>query len=304
MSDCCPSSQMLDKRQNKRRHSITYKNIQSLDDHICNVAINCNIIENRAVKDDNKDTELYTTIQRNSADNSLHDININISNLDNDDAANKCIITQAVEPVDISNVNWQHEVNLGVDLITSNNNIKTNEILNCEEPIKSEVAHNPEIINNNEPEPANNLDVQISDSDDFPVPEGWELLIDADEDPELAAKIDAELHSNIMSDPEERVIATPYIPPIVAGLEYTLVLDLDETLIHYKDEEEFYLVRPGVNMFLQELSACYNWIFNIGIQINGWLDNERRKHPSQDHCTVICGQQTYFSLEHIKVRVV
>lgn len=96
---------MLDKLQNKRRHSITHKNIQSLDDHICNVAINGNIIDNRAVKDDNKDTELHTTIQRNSADNSLHDTNINISNLDNDDAANKCIITQAVVPVDISNVN-------------------------------------------------------------------------------------------------------------------------------------------------------------------------------------------------------
>lgn len=90
------------------------------------------------------------------------------------------------------------------------------------------------------------------------MPEGCELLIDDDEDPELAARIDAELQSNFVSDPEERVVATPYIPPIAAGLEYTLVLDLDETLIHYKDDEEYYLVRPGVNRFLQELSACYD----------------------------------------------
>ena len=105
MSDCCLSSQMLNKRQNKRRHSITHKNIQSLDDNICSVAINANMIDNRAVKDGNKDTQLHTTTQRNSADNSLHDTNINISNLDNDDTVNKCIITQAVEPVDICNVN-------------------------------------------------------------------------------------------------------------------------------------------------------------------------------------------------------
>ena len=97
------------------------------------------------------------------------------------------------------------------------------------------------------PKSSNTPACNIDDSESFPVPEGWELLIDDDEDPEIAARIDAELQSNFWADPEERVLTTPFIPPIPSGLEYTLVLDLDETLIHYKDEEEYYLVRPGVN---------------------------------------------------------
>ena len=42
---------------------------------------------------------------------------------------------------------------------------------------------------------------------------------------------------------------------------YTLVLDLDETLIHFEageadtaEEEGFYMIRPGCNKFLKELS--------------------------------------------------
>lgn len=41
----------------------------------------------------------------------------------------------------------------------------------------------------------------------------------------------------------------PYLPPLPSNKQYTLVLDLDETLIHYDvDEiknEGFYLIRPG-----------------------------------------------------------
>ena len=40
---------------------------------------------------------------------------------------------------------------------------------------------------------------------------------------------------------------------------YTLVLDLDETLIHYDEDDEagaFY-IRPGALSFLQELSFFY-----------------------------------------------
>ena len=42
---------------------------------------------------------------------------------------------------------------------------------------------------------------------------------------------------------------------------YTLVLDLDETLIHFQqaceekpEDEGFYMIRPGCNKFLKELS--------------------------------------------------
>ena len=46
------------------------------------------------------------------------------------------------------------------------------------------------------------------------------------------------------------------MPPIKQGYEYTLVLDLDETLIHYNDEG-FYLIRPGVPLFLSEMAKHY-----------------------------------------------
>jgi TFIIF-interacting CTD phosphatase-like protein len=46
----------------------------------------------------------------------------------------------------------------------------------------------------------------------------------------------------------------PYLPPLTEkDPKYCLVVDLDETLIHYNEAENFYLVRPGVNQFLKEL---------------------------------------------------
>ena len=55
-------------------------------------------------------------------------------------------------------------------------------------------------------------------------------------------------------------VLPPYLPPkLSTAKDYTLVLDLDETLIHFEEEQEyspeidgevFYLVRPGVSRFL------------------------------------------------------
>ena len=49
----------------------------------------------------------------------------------------------------------------------------------------------------------------------------------------------------------------PLLPPIKDGFKYTLVLDLDETLIHFElgDEEDeddggYYLIRPNAHKFL------------------------------------------------------
>ena len=70
------------------------------------------------------------------------------------------------------------------------------------------------------------------------------------------------------------LVTIPYLPPLSEGQKlpkkalepYTLVLDLDETLIHFEvdedvnpEEEEpgYYLIRPGAVRFLNELSEYY-----------------------------------------------
>lgn len=62
----------------------------------------------------------------------------------------------------------------------------------------------------------------------------------------------------------------PFLPPIKDGLKYTLVLDLDETLVHcapimrpegfkISSTEEDMIVynRPGLNDFLQEMGKYF-----------------------------------------------
>mmetsp|Transcript_42659 Transcript_42659/g.40963 ORF Transcript_42659/g.40963 Transcript_42659/m.40963 type:complete len:254 (+) Transcript_42659:121-882(+) len=59
----------------------------------------------------------------------------------------------------------------------------------------------------------------------------------------------------------------PYLPPLQNRL-YTLVLDLDETLIHFECDEDdddnedsgYYLIRPGAIKFLNELSKYYELV--------------------------------------------
>lgn len=62
----------------------------------------------------------------------------------------------------------------------------------------------------------------------------------------------------------------PFLPPIKEGYKYTLVLDLDETLVHCApfgkldgqkessgEEDMIVYSRPGLHEFLQEMSKYY-----------------------------------------------
>lgn len=83
---------------------------------------------------------------------------------------------------------------------------------------------------------------------------GLELIIDPDENPDDAMQIEQELMNPLPPMPPK-----PFLPAFLGAESgrYTLVLDLDETLIHFNDEGEFFAVRPGCQDFLRTLSIFY-----------------------------------------------
>jgi len=77
--------------------------------------------------------------------------------------------------------------------------------------------------------------------------------------------------------------AAPLLPPLImSGKVGTLVLDLDETLVHYVDNFNtgMILVRPGCHEFLMRLSQVFEIvIFTAGIKeyadwVIGLIDRE------------------------------
>ena len=77
---------------------------------------------------------------------------------------------------------------------------------------------------------------------------------------------------------------SPYLPVSKDPNAYTLVLDLDETLVHYyeKGGEGSFRIRPGCDIFLQEMSEIYEVvIFTAAMQdYANWvldqIDKEKR----------------------------
>jgi hypothetical protein len=55
------------------------------------------------------------------------------------------------------------------------------------------------------------------------------------------------------------VVEAPYLPAPKDPSGYTLVLDLDETLVHYYEMngEGAFRIRPGCDKFLTEMAAMY-----------------------------------------------
>lgn len=74
------------------------------------------------------------------------------------------------------------------------------------------------------------------------------------------------------------LVKTPFLPAINKKHKYSLVLDLDETLIHYinngesgdsvnENSESYFLIRPFCNEFLREMAQFYEIvIFTAGVQ--------------------------------------
>lgn len=64
--------------------------------------------------------------------------------------------------------------------------------------------------------------------------------------------LDKELKWEVLRMPTQ-----PFLPPSLPIHRHHLILDLDETLIHFNPNREVFLVRPHAPEFLETLSRYY-----------------------------------------------
>lgn len=88
--------------------------------------------------------------------------------------------------------------------------------------------------------------------------------------------------NNLSVEPKKEA----YLPQIAGDKKYTLVLDLDETLVHFVAKEKKFKLRPGCIQFLKDMSQLFEVvIFTAAAQdyANFILDYLEKDQKFIDH---------------------
>ena len=104
--------------------------------------------------------------------------------------------------------------------------------------------------------------------------------------------------SKLDKNKERKIFKYPILSPIKENFKYTLILDLDETLIYLQNKEstETLILRPNIHEFLHEMKSIYELIIFSENSINyvgPILDIIQQKEKYFDH--VLC--QEYITLD-------
>ena len=69
--------------------------------------------------------------------------------------------------------------------------------------------------------------------------------------------------NNSVEQPENSLDSVGYLPPILPKFDYSLVIDLDETLVHFIETRScnnFFIIRPYARLFLKKLAKLFEII--------------------------------------------